>query len=291
MPSVWALLSLLSAFSVATVDALSKKGLERSPEWLIIWIRFLFALPFLVLGLAFVPLPPLDRTFWLTVLGLLPLEITATVFYIKALKRSPLSLAVPLLALTPVFLLLTGFLFLGEVPTPRGLSGILLVAAGIYVLQVHEKAHGVWAPFLAIAKDRGCQFMMIVAFLYSLTSALGKVAILHSSPFFFGVSYYLLLGLVFTPLTFLYHPRPWREAISPGRFPIFLLIGLFQTLMILSHALAITLTQVAYMIAVKRLSLLFSVGYGYFLFGEKHIRQRLAGGVLMLAGAALILFA
>ena len=52
--------------------------------------------------------------------------------------------------------------------------------------------------------------------------------------------------------------------------------------------LALNLAPVAYMIAVKRLSLLIGVLCGRFLFGEGRFRERLAGVALMLAGVLLI---
>jgi len=47
--------------------------------------------------------------------------------------------------------------------------------------------------------------------------------------------------------------------------------------MIITHMEAMNLTKVAYMISVKRTSLLMSVMYGYFLFQEKHMKGRFVG--------------
>jgi uncharacterized membrane protein len=58
--------------------------------------------------------------------------------------------------------------------------------------------------------------------------------------------------------------------------------------MVLSHMTAITMTRVAYMISVKRLSLLMGVVYGIVLFGEEGAGGRIAGTALMLCGVALI---
>ena len=58
--------------------------------------------------------------------------------------------------------------------------------------------------------------------------------------------------------------------------------------MVLSHFTALSMTDVAYMISVKRTSLIFSVIYGKFLFGEKNTGERLLGSVLMVAGVVLI---
>ncbi len=50
----------------------------------------------------------------------------------------------------------------------------------------------------------------------------------------------------------------------------------------------LSLTNVAYMISVKRLSLLIGVFYGHVLFRESGIRERLLGTALMLTGFVLI---
>jgi drug/metabolite transporter (DMT)-like permease len=57
--------------------------------------------------------------------------------------------------------------------------------------------------------------------------------------------------------------------------------------MILAHVLAIVQTNVAYMIAIKRTSMLFGLAYGARWFGERQLAQRLAGMLVMLAGVAL----
>ena len=59
--------------------------------------------------------------------------------------------------------------------------------------------------------------------------------------------------------------------------------------MMFFHNLAVALTIVPYMISIKRTSSIFSVGFGYFLFKEKDIRERIFGTFIMLVGAGLII--
>jgi drug/metabolite transporter (DMT)-like permease len=58
--------------------------------------------------------------------------------------------------------------------------------------------------------------------------------------------------------------------------------------MVVAHFYAIAHVAVAYMIAVKRTSLLFGILYGAWLFGETGLKRNLAAGTLMIAGVALI---
>ncbi|MBI3611434.1 MAG: EamA family transporter [Nitrospirae bacterium] len=283
---MWVLYALLSAVSLATADAYSKKSLERADESVVAWIRFLFATPFLVGLLLLIPIPALDWIFWRTILLLLPIELLAVVLYIRAIKVSPLSLTIPFLSFTPVFLILTSSLMLGETVDRTGTAGIGLIALGAYLLHGHTIEQGWLSPLKAILKEQGSWLMILVAFLYSITSNLGKIAILHSSPVAFGVIYYLILTVAFAPIVW------WRSRLhlpqlkTHGR--TFLVIGFFEACMIVFHALAIAQTLVAYMIAVKRTSLLFSVVYGRLFFQETQIRRRFAGSLLMVIGVALI---
>ena len=209
----------------------------------------------------------------------IPLDVTAIILYVKAIRLSPLSLTIPFIALSPMFVIITAFVILGELPDISGLFGILLIVIGAYLLNVRATKHGVLGPIKAIKKERGSVLMIIVALIYSVTSTLGKVAVLHSSPLFFGAFYPFILTIIFTVIV------GFKGQLSGviSRPRIFLGIGFFIAMMMLSHFVAISLTDVAYMISVKRLSLLFSVAYGWILFGERNVAERLIGSILMIA--------
>jgi len=284
---LWFYLALASAISLSTADALSKVALKDSGSLVVAWVRWVFAAPFLLLILPFIDIPELDTTFWLVTLVAVPLEIAAILLYTQAIKVSPLSLTIPFLALTPVFLIVTSFLFLGEFPDKSGLAGIMLIASGAYMLNLKSRREGLFAPFKAIARERGSLMMIGVAAIYSITANLGKIALQHSSPLFFAVIYTLLITAIMTPFVFILR----RDEISAiGRRPLlFMMIGLAFGLMILSHFAAIALIEVPYMISVKRSSMIFSVLLGFFLFKEADMRDRLAGAMLMLSGIVLII--
>lgn len=280
----WVFYALITAFSIATADAISKKALTRSNEYVIAWVRQGYTLPFLVVLFFFIEIPALDRTFWLALLTVIPLDVTAILLYVKAISLSPLSLTIPFIALTPVFVIITAFVMLGELPDVSGLTGIFMIVAGAYLLNVRAANHGLLGPIRAITREKGSVLMIIVALIYSITSTLGKVAVLHSSPVFFATFYPFVLTLVFTII--LGFKGKLSGVISRPR--MFLGIGFFITLMMLSHYVAISMTEVAYMISVKRCSLLFSVGYGWLLFGERKVTERLAGSLLMIGGIVSI---
>jgi len=283
---VWIIYALLTALFFATSDALAKKALTSRDEYFIAWIRLVLALPLLIISLFFIEIPQLDRTFWLATLIALPLEITAIVLYTKALKASPLTLTMPFLSLTPIFLIIVSYLILGERVSLQGGIGIFLIAVGSYILNIHTVWSSLIEPIRAIFREKGSVMMIIVAFIFSFTSSLGKMAIEHSSPVFFGSFYFILVTVLFTPIAL---SKNSQKILFNKRdvFPL-IAIGVTYSLMIIFHMIAMSLANVAYMISVKRMSLFFSILYGYLMFKEERIRERAIGSVLMFAGFVFI---
>ena len=286
----WFLLSLTAALGLATADALTKRFFSDLTPYRMGVVRILSTTPWMVLALLFLPSTVPDRTFWLAIAAALPLEIFAFFLYMRALKLSPLSLSLPFLAFTPVFMILTGHLILGETIGLSGVLGILLIVLGAYVLNLSKMKSGLLGPIRAVMREPGSWIMLLVSFIYSITAPIGKVAILHSNPWFFAAVYNLALSVVIVSLW----PVAAGGAGVRGTFskpgPM-LLIGLMAAMENFAHMMAIAQVEAAYMIAVKRLSLLFGVLYGAWWFGEENIRERLAGAAIMIAGVFLIRWA
>ena len=285
MIPLWFPLTVLSAFFLATSDALTKKALAGHNEYLVTWLRLLPALPLFLMPLPFLAVPPLGRDFYLCVFSALPLEALAVILYTKALKLSPLTLTLPLLSLTPLLLLVVPFLILGERISLCGSAGVLLIAAGGYLLYAGRGQGGVLAPLMALGSQRGALCMLCVAAIYSITSTLGKRAIAASSPLFFAAVYLPLLVLVISPVALYKGRGELRLMARNGTLKASALPALCYAIQVVTHVYAINLTNVSYMIAVKRLSLLFGVMYGRYLFREE---GGVLASVIMLAGVFLI---
>lgn len=283
---LWFTLALATALTVATGDALTKKFFGGFSPYEMAVAASLYSLPFLLATIFFIPVPALDGVFWRTFGILVPLDTFAFYLYMKAIKLSPLSLSVPFLSFTPVFMIGTGFFILGEVPNSWGLIGIGLVVIGSYVLHANEVRYGYLAPFRAIFREPGSWLMLIVALLYSLLAVLGKKAIQHSSPLFFGFFFLAAFNLA----TLLVFPRlakiQWGTLL---RMPVQgVSVGLMLFLHVIFHSLAISMVKAVYMISVKRMSILFSVVYGWLLFKEAEISNRMLGAFLMFLGVICI---
>jgi len=196
---LWLVLGLGAALGDSGADAVTKRFFSHLPSYGMALARLLCAVPFLVLAALFIRPPTLGSTFWLVLAAMLPLEAVATLFYMRALKVCHLSLCIPFLAFTPVFLILTGWVILGEGLNRWGVMGTLLIAAGSYILSLNPGHFSLLAPLLALVRESGARLMLGAAALYSGTAALYKLAVLHSDPVFFGIVYPLAFtGVMFT---------------------------------------------------------------------------------------------
>ena len=284
---IWLPLSIATAFFNASAAAVVKRRFSDRSAWEIGMIPNAYAGALCLLILPFIEVPALDTAFWWA-LGLsVPLLVTALFFQYRAIQLSPLSLTMPYLSFTPAFVIVTGFLILGETLNAWGLAGVLSIAAGGYVLNIEPgSGRGILDPFKAVFREPGSWRMLVTAIIFSVAGVLGRLGVMHSSPLFFALTLFPAMGATFVLIGLLTgKARPSSLVVSPGWA---LLAGLCITLEIITHHIAISMAKAAYMLAVKRLNTLISVIYGGMVFKERNIRVRLAGTVLMIAGVAMI---
>lgn len=284
---VWFILSLLCAVSLSFADLFSKIALRHADIFLVSWVKMAFAFLILLASLPFIRIPSISGHFVRTCLILFPLEVLVQLLYMKAIQVSPLSLTIPFLALSPIFLIATSFLMLGERIDRSGLAGILLIAVGSYMLNIDKAAYGFLSPLKAIAKEKGSWLMVIVAAIFSITSNLGKIAIQETNPFFFAIFFSGVMGVLLFPFSLFASDQPVRRIKE--HLPIFVGIGIAMSLTVLFHMMAIVRVEVPYMISIKRTSPIFSVLMGCIFLHELHCRERTLGSIIMFAGVVLIL--
>jgi drug/metabolite transporter (DMT)-like permease len=285
----WVFLALICALSLALADTASKKWLAHAPADSLTLIRS--GLPGVVLlpALFWIDFTGLPVAFWGWVLAAMPLEILAMALYTRAIQASPLSQTLPYMAFTPVLAVLTGWVLLGETVSGRGLAGILMVALGAWGLNLE---HAGWhprtwlLPFRAMLGQRGARLMLMVASIYAVTAALGKGAVGYMDGASFGALYFIVLGAC----AFLYYglraPSAVKGALQAG--PHAWLVAGLLAFMVITHFLALAQAGTAYMIAVKRTSVLFGIILGAWVFREARLAQHLGSALLMVLGVALI---
>ncbi len=286
----WLPITLLCAFSLASSDTATKAWLWDYSAQELALVRFTLTGVLLAPTLLLFPPEFPAPEFWLWIAALVPLEILAMLLYMQAIRDHPLSLTLPYLAFTPVFILVTGWLILGETVDADGLAGVLLVVAGGWLLNVKHARPDDWRtwimPLKAIFYEPGSRMMLGVAVIFSLTSVMGKGAMRYTQPEAFGAFYYVLIGAVAALLFSLREPRILRRILRRPA-PVFTVAAL-TAVMVSTHFIALSMVEAAYMISVKRTSLLFGILYGAWLFHERGLGMHLVAGVLMVLGVYLI---
>jgi len=283
---IWLILSFLAATSASLCEAFSKKSLDFVDEYAAAFWLTLFALPLVLCLLVFSGIPQLGSQFWYVLIADCALCSLALILYMRAIKLSDISLSAPLLSFSPLFLLLTSPFLVAEFPTGMGLTGILLVVAGAYVLNISESRKGLLEPIRAILAAPGPKLMLCVALLWSFSSNLHKIGIHNSSTTFWLFSLYAMNCIVLFIVMRIKSKTGIRKALSNAK--TLAPIGFFTAISDMFTLTAMTLTLVAYAISIKRLSSVITVLIGHFVFKEKGLKERLAGAAIMVLGVALI---
>lgn len=277
------LVGLLNALSHAGSGTFLKKLTGISPHFLT-WVRMssaILILAFFVTLFSLWEVPSWEYwriVFFVTV----PLEIALLYLGAKALQLSPQSLIGPLGAFTLVFLIPTGYFILGELPTLVGGIGVVLILIGSFFLG-WDSRHHILDGLKNIMHDRGVQLALLGDFVASITISVAKFTFHYAPPLLSAFYITATLFVVLLPFLFMqsFGVLRSREKSFAG---LWLLSGVSMSL----HYIGISLMPVAYYISVKRLSMVFDVFFGHFIFREDRFHQRLAGSFFMVVGAILI---
>jgi drug/metabolite transporter (DMT)-like permease len=300
----WIPLALATALFESLKDVFSKRSLRSVDPYTTSFALRLTSFLLLSPILFFIEWPVWSSALLWALLAGAGLNVVATILYMKALQVGDLSLTVPFVTFTPLFLLLTSPIIVGEFPNLWGIAGIILIVSGSYLMNVRKADQSIWAPFRALWDQPGPRYMMGVAMIWSVTSNIDKIGVQHSSPLFWAIAASGMIALLLWPITVFKQSResePETPTSTLFSAPILLpvrrlfgsarhlwLIGLFTGLTLITQMMALELTLVAYVIAIKRTSAVLAVLWGIWLFKEKAGAQRLSGAVLMVVGVVLI---
>ncbi len=301
----WFLLALIGAISQAIYSLSVKVLLKKIPPFLLAGYSFLAASLIFIPVLLFSGIPSPGPGLVPALAGTVIINTLATILFYRALSTTDISLCVPILAFTPVFLILTSFIMLGEIPSITGAAGILLVTAGAFLLTIRSgqsQSFSLRSPFRTFLYNPGIRSMLFVAFLYSISVNYDKEVVMNSSPIFASAITLFLLAIIFLLIAMATMTKSTPGAGDPeGPAPVvsghpflhspFFLYGTVGMILVvegISINSAYTMAIVPYVITIKRLSLFFSVLFGGLVLHEQQIRGRMAGAFIMILGAVVI---
>ncbi|MEJ5304564.1 MAG: EamA family transporter [Ignavibacteria bacterium] len=279
------------AFGVALFDSLknvlAKHTLKDIDEYTVAWANSFFSAVFLI-PILFFELPEIKPMFFVGLIVSGTLNILALIFFMKSIKSGDLSNTVPLTTLSPLLLLITSPIIVGEFPSFQGMLGMIAIVVGAYLLNFKQDQKDFLSPFRSIFSEKGPRYMLLVVLIWAITANFDKIGVVNSSPLFYSFSVQLYIGVLMLTVViprFVRNPNPINRNLKS-----LIGVGFLSTLTIICHMLAISLTIVPYVISIKRTNSILSVVFGRLFFKEGYMKERFSAAVLMFIGVLLITF-
>jgi drug/metabolite transporter (DMT)-like permease len=277
----WFIFAILGAIFQSVYYASVKKLTEKFDVYVLGSGIFITSFFISITVSLFKGIPDFGSGFYYALFATGILHIIAQSLLYRALKSTELSLAIPLVGFTPIFLIFTSFFMLGEIPSIFGIFGIILIVFGSFVLKKKDSS------FFSILKNKGTLLMLIVAFIYSISSNYDKLLMINSDSIFGTAIKSLFTGIAFLTISILKKQKPIKKIKK--HWPYMYLGGIIFALSGLSINLALTMNIVPYVISLKRSNILFSIILGGLFFKEKDIAQKILGASIIILGVLMII--
>jgi len=295
-------MSVTNVFTdVARKHALEKRDLAPATFWCRVAVAAVFVLVLAwrvaggaairireggpLFGLAALAFPPVPTFLVYLVLDVALITIVMWLYF-RALQISPLSLCVPFLSFTPVFLLFTTFVLLGEKVAPLKSLGVALIVVGSLVMHRRLFALGWLAPVKAVIREKGSRYMLLVSFIFSITNPLDKKLVLMSDIYTESAAYGLGLCVAFYLLGRL--QKADFAAAARGNLRWISLAGLSDAVSLLFQLASYTYLQVAVTVSIKRAGIILAVISGWLFFREKEITDKVIAASVMFCGVLIL---
>lgn len=283
MPLSALLLLILSALLHAAYYGFYKRSADKQVfAWWFLLTAVIIYSPTLILNR---PAIPMQAWLWLLLSSLA--DVTYFISVGKAFEEGDLSVVYPLArGAPPLLITLGGMLFLGEGLTVWGLGGILLVTAGLYLVNVRSRAD-LLRP-LRSPKERPSQLALLASVGVSIYSVIDKICLRYVDPFAYG---YLHLLVTLFPFT-LYILLTEHKAHLMAEWRVSKLgIGVAGVLVLLTYFLALTamrMSYVSYVGSVRSVNVIFVALLGALLLKEPYGAIRVLASSLVFVGVLLI---
>lgn len=287
---MWLLFSLLSAFGHSVYNTLSKKAGESTPTVVTaFWSSAVAAIILLIIAWGRGILQP-SPGFWHAAMATALINVVALPLLLKAYQWGELSSVFPMLLLTPVFMVGTSYVILGETVTLRGVMGMLITLVGLFLIARSSVNHA--HPALSNNNRKGMLLGLLVAFLFSISANFDKLAALRADYVLGPALVMLFLSIGLLPLQFVRAGRSgWRAAHRDHSLLLFpTLMGLILVFDMIVFYTAARLGPASYTILLKRTSIIFGVFWGALFFKERNLWAKLWGVLIALAGLLVMLW-
>lgn len=287
-PAIAASIACAAAYSAS--DSFRKAVPSDASALLALFYAFLLEAPILALWLILGGDFRLSAGYALPGAAAAVVGLGANILFMVALRRSPLSLMVPMLALVPVITAVVSGLLIGERPSAAQSFGIVFVAVGLFALYVPAgPGFSLRGVARAFAREPGTKPMMGVALLWSINPPVDKLSLEHASVGMHGLLQLLILASVLG-IWLLARGGTQSLRLPQGALRPLVGVGLTAGIGYGLQLLAYQMTLVAFVELIKRaIGLLGAMLLGRAYFQETITGPKMVGIGVMALGLPLVL--
>lgn len=206
----------------------------------------------------------------------------------KAYEGGDLSLVYPIArGSMPLFVTFLAVILIHEQLSVIGISGISLVVFGIYVIHLRSfSRQSFLEPFLAL-RGGASLWALSTGGSNGIGSLVDKIGVGIVYPPVYIYLMFVGVWLLLTPYILLRRRREIKKEWQVNARGI-LAVGFLVTFTYMMILFAMRMSPVSYVVAVRNVSIIFSVLFGIHWLKEKHGKQRVIGAFLIALGVVFI---
>jgi drug/metabolite transporter (DMT)-like permease len=227
---------------------------------------------------------------WPTYLTYLVIEVllvaVSTLLYFRAIQVTPISLCMPYISFTPVFLIVTGSIVNGEHAATEKLVGVVLIFIGSIAMHRALFSRGLLEPIRAIWRERGCFYMLLVAVINAITNPIDARLVRMTDAFVQAAAFGLGMCIFFTVLLLARKANAGKVIRTVPGWVI--LAGVLEAVALIFQLSSHNYIAVVYTISIKRAGIILVILLGWLVFKEKNIGDKLIASLVMLVGVLII---
>lgn len=286
---MWWIFSSLASITQTSRNVVMKSLGHKLDEYINVWGRFTFLLPFAFILSAYHGFPKVGSYYWFFSILAGFLQVIATIFLSKAFKHGDISMSVAIWKLEVIFVLILGIIFLGEKITYLSVIGIIITVLGVYLLNIEKSHISFLEPIKHLFKSKDLRFALLSAIAISPTVILFKETILLSDPYFSTLTNYTFASIFMFMIVFRTSKKSFPRL---KKFTLqFIILGLTAFISSILTSFAYKMVPAAYVEAVEQLELLFTATAGVIFFNEhQRVKEIWMGCCVIIFGIVLVIF-
>lgn len=294
---MWLILALISALLLGIYDVSKKVSLQTNAVIPVLFSSILFScsllLPFLLVSvftphwLAETPfyVPTVDfRTHLFLILKAL-IVLSSWLFAYFAMKHLPITLASPIKATQPVWVVVGGVLIFGEKLSGFQTAGVILTLASFIMFSFAGKKEG-----FSIASNKWIWFIIMATLTGAVSGLYDKYLLRQFNPMAVQ-TYYTFYQAIIMGLITLFLWAPTRKKTTPFQFRwsiAFISIFLVTADFAYFYALSLPDSLISVVSTIRRVGVIVPFLYGVIIMHDKNLKLKIIDMIGVLIGMLLL---